>query len=527
MRPDDSDQNSLERRADELASGKLVDWNSAALEAGSEDERRWLGNLRVVEQVARTARQEFGGGDATLDLGGTPVEGITALSPGDTPTLRSWGHLNLLEKIGRGGFGEVHRAWDTRLNRAVALKLLHAAGVDEQSLLDEAQLLARVEHPNVARVYGVEKHDGRVGIWMELIEGVDLQSLLKESGPFAPQLAIRAALDVTAALTALHAGGVLHRDVKPQNIVQATDGRFVLMDLGAGRKRRLEGDESGAVVSGTPRFVAPELFLQQSAANPRSEVYALGVTLYHLLSGAFPVDGTIAELHERHRQRVSRPLFDAAPQLSPAICAVVDRAVSVESAERFGDAAEFATALEALLEPAQSQKKSRRWGATWFVAALLIVAAGIVWIQRQPTVEIPLTAEVQMGNLTSSGWAPLALNAPIGTQDQVQLTIQLSRSAHVYLLNRDAAGNTVVLFPMEGGELQNPLPAGRPLVIPGIVAGERKGWAFSTVAGAEDFLVIASEAALEEFEGELLNFASVDVGGGLTVQPLNGSSTLR
>jgi len=523
MRPDNSDERTLEQLAADLALGQAVDWETAELAAASERERRWLQNLRVVEQVARTARKDFGCDDLTLDLKPALERGPEGLEPGDTPTLRSWGHLNILERIGAGGFGEVFRAWDTHLNRPVALKLLHAQGIDEATLLHEARLLASVEHPNVARVYGVERHEGRVGIWMELIEGVDLRSLLRESGPFDARTAAAAGRDIAAALAALHAGGVLHRDVKPQNIIHASDGRFVLMDLGAGRTRRMEDDDHGSVATGTPRCLAPELLLKQQAASPRSEVYALGVTLFNLLSGEFPVDGSLPELYRAHQDGAARRLSSVRPDLPTPLVEIVDRAIASEASARFASADDMRIALDATLRSLQPQTHAwRRRGLLAMAAALLAVA--ILWINRGPGIGIPLSAEVQMGSLAAGGWAPLAINAEVTSQDQVQLTLRLSRSAHVYVLNRDAEGHTVVLFPMQGGGMTNPLPAGRPIVLPGVVEGERKGWAFSPIAGAEDFLVIASDEPLSEFEGELLNFAAVDVGGGLTVQPLVGSS---
>jgi hypothetical protein len=522
MRPDNPEHGSLEERAADLADGQAVDWETAELEAVDERERRWLQNLRVVDQVARTARKDFGHDEATRDLKPVLVRAPEGLEPGDTPTLRSWGHLNILERIGAGGFGEVFRAWDTLLNRPVALKLLHAHGIDEETLLHEARLLARVEHPNVARVYGVERHEGRVGIWMELIEGVDLRSLLREGGPFEARTAAAAGRDIAAALAALHAGGVLHRDIKPQNIIQASGGRFVLMDLGAGRARRMDDDDYGSVVTGTPRYIAPELLLKQQAASPRSEVYALGVTLFNLLSGEFPVDGSLPELYQAHQEGRSRRLSSVRPELPTPLVELVDRAIAPDPSARFASAEDMRVALDATLRTLQP--KARPWRrASLLALAAAMLTVGVLWISRETAVDIPLSAEVQMGSLAAEGWAPLPINAAIGSRDQVQLTLQLSRSAHVYILNRDAEGHTVVLFPMQGGGMKNPLPAGRPLVLPGVVEGERKGWAFSPIAGAEDFLVIASDAPLSEFEGQLLNFAAVDVGGGLTVQPLAGS----
>ena len=144
----------------------------------------------------------------------------------------------MLERVGEGAFGEVYRAWDTRLDREVALKLLrrqdwsHAG--DASAVIDEGRMLAQVRHPNVVTVHGADRIAGRVGLWMEFIHGRTLEQLLHERGPFGAGEATLIGLDVCRALSAVHRAGLLHRDIKAQNVMREDGGRIVLMDFGTG-----------------------------------------------------------------------------------------------------------------------------------------------------------------------------------------------------------------------------------------------------------------------------------------------------
>ena len=152
------------------------------------------------------------------------------------PDRARWGHLDLLNIVGRGSYGTVYRAWDTRLERLVALKLFHGVS-DPDVVMQEGRMLARVRHEHVVTVYGADMIDGVAGLWMELVHGETLEQLVKARGPMNAVEAATLGADVAAALGAVHAAGLLHCDIKAQNVVQEAGGRVVLMDLGAGRRR--------------------------------------------------------------------------------------------------------------------------------------------------------------------------------------------------------------------------------------------------------------------------------------------------
>ena len=214
----------------------------------------------------------------------------TAVARAADAPLGRWGHLLLVKKIGEGTFGEVYEAIDTWLDHRRALKLLKPHIGDAASahqILHEARKLVRVRHPNVVMVHGADKHDGRVGFWMDLIEGHTLEERVGH-GRLSAGEATYIGQEVCSALAAVHQADLVHRDVKAQNVMRASDGgRIILMDFGAGefRSARSEGPTQG-----TPLYLAPEMFAG-TPASAQSDIYALGTLLFYLVSGRFPVEG--------------------------------------------------------------------------------------------------------------------------------------------------------------------------------------------------------------------------------------------
>jgi serine/threonine-protein kinase len=187
------------------------------------------------------------------------------------------------ERIGFGAFGEVYRAWDSKLDRDVAPKLLpedRSLPGRGAAILEEGRLLARVHHRNVVSVYGADRIDDRVGLWMELIDGETLQQAVERGRAFSPADAVRIGLELAGAIGAVHDAGLLHRDVKPQNIMLARDGRVVLMDFGTGFDART-GETPG--LSGTPLYLAPEL-LAGRPPSVATDIYSVGVGIFYLLT---------------------------------------------------------------------------------------------------------------------------------------------------------------------------------------------------------------------------------------------------
>jgi predicted ATPase len=260
-----------------------------------------------------------------------------------------WGELALLEQVGTGASGEVWRAWDVRLQREVALKFPQAriaarSGSElESPLLTEARALARLRHPGVVAVYGIAQHDGRVGMWMELLRGKTLAAAIEHDGRLRPADVARIGYELAGALAAVHDAGLVHRDIKPANVILEPDGRVVLTDFGLGQPHGTE--TTPGRFAGTPMFMAPELF-SGGASSSRSDLYALGVTLRWALTGQSPFKArTLAALQKEVVGGPTSPLDRECPDASLALVSAVEQAMAPLPTARFASAAELARTL--------------------------------------------------------------------------------------------------------------------------------------------------------------------------------------
>jgi len=288
---------------------------------------------------------------APSPVGGTPTGTVRASASFETETteVETWGTLRLIDRVGNGVFGEVYRAYDEQLQREVALKLLKPGTRSTNRLiakvLHEGRLLARVRHPNVVNVYGVETHHGRVGLWMEFIKGCTLEQLLQRQGLFGAREAALVGQDLCRALAAVHASGLIHRDVKAQNVMREEGGRVVLMDFGTGIPRREEEAGESSPAAGTPLYLAPEL-LDGQDASIASDIYGLGVLLFHLVTGTYPVSATsLNGMREAHQQGSRHRLQDARPDLPDAFVQAVDRALAPNPGQRYASVGAMQEAL--------------------------------------------------------------------------------------------------------------------------------------------------------------------------------------
>jgi serine/threonine protein kinase/Flp pilus assembly protein TadD len=384
--------------AESVADGSPVDWAAAEREAQPGDQEV-VRQLRVLAELAVLHR-------SLPAMAGTGPPRGSAVRSTTAPAIGAWAHLALLERLGRGTFGEVYRAWDRHLERDVALKLLHGVhGTDEApslsrdtsdaaadphvaAILREARLLARMRHANVVHVYGVAVHEGRVGLWMELIRGETLEQLLARNGPFNAREAALIGIDLCRALAAIHGAGLIHRDVKAQNVMRETGGRIVLMDLGTGRP---SGPRMLPDLAGTPLYLAPEIFAG-AAASQRTDVYSLGVLLYHLVTGSFPVSASsVAELEQRHAAGAGVRLRDARADLATEFVSVVERTLANPD-QRYATAGALESALVATLEdgpavlqdpaaPPTPQSRWLRWrtGVAAAAVAVTVALGGFAW----------------------------------------------------------------------------------------------------------------------------------------------------
>src|SRR6185436_18655665 len=265
------------------------------------------------------------------------------------------GDIAVERELGRGGMGVVYLARDVMLDRAVAMKVLppHLAAQDDmrERFLREARTAARLAHPNVVPVYRADEIDGAAFFTMAFIEGEALADRIRERGPLVPAEGVRIFREVAWALAYAHARGVVHRDVKPENILlDRHTGRALVSDFGIARQADAARITQAGLVLGTFHYMSPE---QVSGAelDGRSDVYSLGVAMYHALSGRVPFDGlTAPAVLMAHATRQAPPLASIAPGIPAALAVIVDRCMEKRREDRFPNAEAVADALEDSLE---------------------------------------------------------------------------------------------------------------------------------------------------------------------------------
>lgn len=546
------DDPKLLKAAEAVADGTPYAWPHAS-DGGEKDEL--LKGLRLIEGVAHAHR-------------GLPPPAETTQTI-DTPTdslPNPWGSLELRERIGEGGFGEVYRCFDTVLQREVALKLRKPRSDDPRGagdkLLEEARRLARVRHPSVITVYGAEERGGRLGIWMDLIRGRTLEELLDLQGPLSASEVTAIGGDLCRALAAVHAAGLVHRDVKTSNVMREDGGRIVLMDFGSGREFKPGGEPVlSQHVHGTPLTMAPEQ-LRGEVAGPPTDLYGLGVLLFRLLTRHYPIEvSTFYELVEAHRDRRARSLRDLRPDLPSSLVRVVERALDPDPTRRFASAGLMERALAETASDAATPTGARRPSrlgvavasavAVAAIAVVLVVAGqkrrapepvvnpGAATIgpaaadSTQPTsspasnqaqpetrrgVISPATPtggsapETKVRHLMASAdfyrWRSgveerLLPGARIGPGDELSMVVESDETLFLYVLNEDQAGVLHVLFPLPGLDTQNPLAGRAPHRLPGRLQSHDVRWRVTAPGGTETVLAIASRTPLTALERDL------------------------
>jgi hypothetical protein len=265
-------------------------------------------------------------------------------------------------RIGEGAMGIVYRALEPSLERRVAIKSLHAqmlAGEEPETareyrlrFLQEARAAAALSHPGAATIYRIGEEEGTPYIAMEWLEGKTLERLIQEEGKVSPERAVRLMIDLLGTLDAAHRNGVVHRDVKPANLVLLPDGRLKVTDFGIARLKGsdLVKTQAGFVLA-TPRFAAPEQ-LRGEDVDGRADLFAAGILLFHLLTGRFPFAGTdFLQVASAVFRDAPTPLRSIDPTLPAALAAVVEKALAKDREARYGTAAEMAAALETALRP--------------------------------------------------------------------------------------------------------------------------------------------------------------------------------
>ena len=359
----DRHHNPHEALAESISDGNPIDWDQAETAPGVD--AAMVRSLRDVERIARFSSQ-------------TQVAPFAGVPPSSAPSRmhpQRWGNLTLLELAGTGTRGQVWRAWDSTLQRQVALKFLQdtdGAGASED-LLQEARALARVHHPNVATVFGIAEYEGQAGMWMEFLGGSTLAAEIERTGPMTPREVARIGVSLCSALESLESAGLVHRDIKPANIALQPDGRVVLMDFGLGLRFTAPAESRS---SGTPVFMAPEV-LASGPPTPRSDLYALGVTLWWAAAGRPPFQAsTLEKLKEEVARGPVPKLREANPAVPRTLAAAIEWAMNPDPEARPRGAAQLGASLSAV-RPALGDRRRRKRRSVAFAAAGIAAVAAI------------------------------------------------------------------------------------------------------------------------------------------------------
>ena len=327
------------------------------------------------------------------------------------------GRYEILEMLGEGGMGAVYKARDTAVDRLIALKLIRPDLAGNPAILQrfkqELVLARQVTHRNVVRIYDLGEADGLTFITMEYLDGKDLRSLLRAQGKFPVPEAISITEQILGGLQAAHAEGVIHRDLKPGNIMRDPQGRIVVMDFGLARTMGSDGLTQTGMMVGTMEYMSPE----QAQAQPvdvRSDLYTVGLILYELLSGntPFKADSALASLLKRTQERAV-PVSEVERSVPSVLSAIVSKCLERGPADRYQSAQQLlddlaafqgrspggASVVSATLKPKRSgwigaatakQKRSLWIGAAAF--GLLVLAAALGWFftrERRPAISGP------------------------------------------------------------------------------------------------------------------------------------------
>jgi len=261
------------------------------------------------------------------------------------------GRYKILKKLGTGGMATVYLAEDQELGRRIAIKILDARHASDKQFVErfrrEASSAAGLSHPNIVQIYDRGNAEGTYYIAMEVIEGRSLKELVIERGPSPILVAVNYGRQILAALRFAHRNGVVHRDIKPHNVLVDDEGRLKVTDFGIARAGASEMTEVGSII-GTAQYLSPEQ-ARGAPVDDRSDLYSVGVLLYELLTGEAPYNGdTPVEIAMKHLSAVPEPPSAKRPEISPELDAVVLRALAKNPDDRYQSAEEMDADLSAI-----------------------------------------------------------------------------------------------------------------------------------------------------------------------------------
>ncbi len=340
------------------------------------------------------------------------------------------GRYRLDAKVGAGGMSTVYRAFDMTLERPVAIKLLHREIASDSDQIErfrrEARAVAQLSHPHIVTVIDAGEDDGRPYIVFEYVEGRTLKQAIKEAGRLPVSEAVAYALEIARALGCAHDNNIVHRDVKPQNVLVDVEGRAKVTDFGIARSLDEEGLTADGRVLGTTDYVSPEQALGHPV-TPQSDLYSLGIVLYEMLTGEVPFKGENQVAVAMKHVREALPDVQARrPEVSAALAAIVDRATAKDLTRRYASDAELIADLEDALALETARAGSATGEATTVIRTLSprarrrlplrvihpgwLAFAALLAVAAAGTLAVVLSGQTERGTGTRGASKPVGLS---------------------------------------------------------------------------------------------------------------------
>jgi eukaryotic-like serine/threonine-protein kinase len=331
------------------------------------------------------------------------------------------GRYRVIARLGSGGMADVYEAEDQQLGRRVALKLLYRHLAEDVSFVErfrrEASSAAGLQHPSIVGIFDRGEWDGTYYIAMELIRGRTLKDVIRERGPAPPEAAVDVVLQILRAARYAHQRGIVHRDIKPHNVMIDEEGRVKVTDFGIARAGASDMTETGSVM-GTAQYLSPEQ-AQGKPVDARSDLYSIGIVLYELLTGVVPFDAdSPVTVALKQVSEVPIPPRERNPEVPPALDAVVMRALEKDPARRYPNADAFIDALQGALAAPQDvvvppppppveelleedDRKARRWWL-WLLILLAVAAIGFGLYQLLKPTDVTVPNVVGQSSASAS-----------------------------------------------------------------------------------------------------------------------------